>query len=39
MSKLSDYVGRWLAGELELAPITAFLGVRPVSLGDGEATV
>jgi uncharacterized protein (TIGR00369 family) len=39
MSKLSDYVGKWLAGELELAPITAFLGVRPVSLGGGEARI
>lgn len=39
MSKLADYVGKWLAGELELAPITAFLGIRPVSLGDGEARV
>jgi uncharacterized protein (TIGR00369 family) len=39
VSKLADYVGKWLAGELDLAPITAFLGVRPVSLGDGEAQV
>ena len=39
VSRLSGYVGKWLAGELELAPITAFLGVRPVSLGDGEAQV
>src|SRR4030095_12453088 len=28
-----------LAGELELAPITELLGVRPVSLGDGEARI
>ena len=27
------------AGSLELAPITAFLGVRPISLGVGEARV
>lgn len=39
MSQLSDYVAKWLAGELELAPITAFLGIRPVSLGDGEARI
>lgn len=39
MSRLSQYVEKWLAGELELAPITAFLGVRPVSLGEGEARI
>lgn len=39
MSRLSQYVQKWLAGELELAPITAFLGVRPVSLGEGEARI
>lgn len=39
MSRLSRYVEKWLAGELELAPITTFLGVRPVSLGDGEARI
>lgn len=39
MSKLSRYVEKWLAGELELAPITALLGVRPVSLGEGEARI
>ncbi|MES1240176.1 MAG: PaaI family thioesterase [Acidobacteriota bacterium] len=39
MSHLSDYVAKWLAGELELAPITSFLGIRPVSLGDGEARI
>lgn len=39
MSQLSDYVVKWLAGELELAPITSFLGIRPVSLGDGEARI
>ena len=32
-------VAAWLAGERELAPITELLGVRPVSLGNGEATV
>ncbi len=37
--KLSDYVHKWLAGDLELAPITEFLGVRPVSLGEGEARI
>jgi uncharacterized protein (TIGR00369 family) len=39
MSRLSRYVEKWLAGELELAPITALLGVRPVSLGEGEARI
>lgn len=39
MSRLSQFVEKWLAGELELAPITALLGVRPVSLGEGEARV
>jgi uncharacterized protein (TIGR00369 family) len=37
MSGLSQVVESWLAGERELAPITGLLGVRPVSLGDGEA--
>ena len=39
MSQLSRYAEKWLAGELELAPITALLGVRPVSLGEGEARI
>ena len=39
MSRLSRYVEKWLAGEFELAPITALLGVRPVALGAGEARV
>jgi uncharacterized protein (TIGR00369 family) len=39
MSHMSRYLERWLAGEVELAPITALLGVRPVALGDGEARV
>ncbi|HYN19601.1 MAG TPA: PaaI family thioesterase [Thermoanaerobaculia bacterium] len=39
MSQLSQYVEKWLAGDLELAPITAFLGVRPISLGEGEARI
>ncbi len=39
MSQLSKYVEKWLAGDLELAPITALLGVRPVSLGEGEAKI
>lgn len=39
MSRLSQYVEKWLAGDLELAPITALLGVRPVSLGQGEARI
>ncbi|MFL6200826.1 MAG: PaaI family thioesterase [Thermoanaerobaculia bacterium] len=39
MSRLADYVQKWLAGDLELAPITEFLGVRPVSLGEGDARI
>lgn len=39
MSQLSNYVEKWLAGDLELAPITELLGVRPVSLGEGEARI
>jgi uncharacterized protein (TIGR00369 family) len=39
MSQLSQYVEKWLEGDLELAPITKLLGVRPVSLGEGEARI
>jgi len=39
MSSLAQYVEKWLAGDLELAPITALLGVRPISLGEGEARI
>ena len=39
MSRLSKYVEKWLAGEIELAPIAALLGVRPVALGEGEARI
>ena len=39
MSKLSALVEKWLAGEIELAPIATLLQVRPVSLGEGEARV
>ena len=39
MSRLSQVVEKWLAGERELAPITALLGVRPLSLGEGEARI
>ncbi|HEV8629623.1 MAG TPA: PaaI family thioesterase [Thermoanaerobaculia bacterium] len=39
MSRLARHVERWLAGELELAPITALLGIRPLALGEGEARV
>ena len=39
MSRLSQFLEKWLAGDLELAPITALLGVRPVSLGEGEARI
>lgn len=36
---LAAYVERWRSGEIELAPITGLLGIRPVSLGDGQAVV
>ena len=39
MSHLSQYVEKWLAGNLELAPITALLAVRPISLDQGEAKI
>ncbi len=39
MSQLSKYVEKWLAGDLELAPITTLLGVRPLSLGEGDARI
>jgi uncharacterized protein (TIGR00369 family) len=39
VTDFADLVRRWRGGETELAPITALLGVRPVSLGDGEAEV
>lgn len=39
MSQLSKYVEKWLAGDLELAPITTLLGVRPISLGEGDARI
>lgn len=39
MSKLSELVEKWLAGEIELAPIATLLEVRPVSLAEGEARV
>lgn len=39
MSKLSDIVRQWLAGDRELAPIATLLEVRPIDLGGGEARV
>jgi uncharacterized protein (TIGR00369 family) len=39
MSKLRELVEKWLAGEIDLAPIATLLQVRPVSLGEGEARV
>ena len=39
MSRLAQLVQAWLAGERELAPITELLGVRPISIGTGEAVV
>jgi uncharacterized protein (TIGR00369 family) len=34
-----EMVEAWLAGTADLAPITALLGIVPVSVGDGEAVV
>ena len=39
MTRLAALVEAWLAGQRELAPIATLLGVRPVSLGEGEAVV
>lgn len=39
MSRLAPYFQKWLAGDLELAHLTVFIGVRPISLGEGEARV
>lgn len=39
MSRWAEHVERWRAGELELAPITELLGIRPRSVGDGRAEV
>lgn len=39
MSQLAALVEAWLAGKRELAPIATLLGVRPVSLANGEAVV
>ncbi len=34
---LAAFVEGWYAGDLELAPITELLGIRPESLGEGMA--
>jgi uncharacterized protein (TIGR00369 family) len=39
VNKFAELVERWGAGEVELAPITGLLGVRPVSVGEGEAVL
>ena len=39
MSRLADHVRAWLAGEVELAPITALLGVRPLAVEAGLARI
>jgi uncharacterized protein (TIGR00369 family) len=39
VSSLADFVRRWHAGELPLAPIVDLLGIRSRSLGDGHAEV
>lgn len=36
---LAEYVERWRAGKLELAPISGLLGIRPVAIEDGKASV
>jgi uncharacterized protein (TIGR00369 family) len=37
--KLSDFVKKWVDGDVELAPIATLLDVRPIALGNGEARV
>lgn len=39
MSRLRQYVASWLRGDLELAPITELLAIRPLEIGDGTARV
>ena len=39
MTRLSELVAKWHAGEIELAPISTLLEVRPVDLGEGTARV
>ena len=39
MTSLADFVRRWHAGEVSLAPIVELLGIRPVELGEGRAVV
>jgi uncharacterized protein (TIGR00369 family) len=39
VTSLADFVRRWHAGEVPLAPIVDLLGIRPRSLGDGRAEV
>ena len=39
MTRLSEFVQKWLDGKTALAPIATMLEVRPVQLGDGEARV
>jgi len=39
VNRFRQLIEAWQAGETELAPITGFLGVEPVSFGDGEAVV
>lgn len=39
MNRFRQLIEAWQAGETELAPITGFLGVEPVSFADGEAVV
>ena len=39
MTSLADFVRRWHAGEVSLAPIVELLGIRPVALGEGRAVV
>ena len=39
MTRLFDAVESWLAGRRELARIATPLGLRPVSLGEGETRV
>lgn len=37
MNKLMELAGAWHQGEIQLAPITALLGIKPVEIGTGQA--
>lgn len=37
MNKLMELADAWRKGEIQLAPITALLGIKPVEIGPGQA--